>query len=149
VDITAARNTGLAIANANPFRSSVLTFAAFQADGAPMSIPTVTLTLPANGHTSKFVTDLMPLWPAGVTGVLEVTATEDIAPLTVRSLVNERGEFLMATFPVIDVDPFAAAPFSPLVFPQFADGGGYRTEIILVSPGGSSTVALLQLTRMP
>jgi hypothetical protein len=53
-------------------------------------------------------------------------------------LNNERGDFLMTTFPIADMDQ--AAP-SPIVFPQVVDGGGYITEFILICPGqGSGTV---------
>ena len=34
-----------------------------------------------------------------------------------------------------------AAP-SPIVFPQIADGGGYVTQFILISPGGASSTQL-------
>jgi hypothetical protein len=43
----------------------------------------------------------------------------------------------MTTFPIADAN--TAAP-SPIVFPQIADGGGYVTQFILISPiGGAST----------
>jgi hypothetical protein len=64
---------------------------------------------------------------------MEIAASQFVSALTLRSLVNERGEFLMTTFPVA----FAFPPGpNPLVFPQIADGGGYRTEIILINAGG-------------
>jgi len=53
--------------------------------------------------------------------------------------MNERNEFLMTTFPVADVNQ--AAP-SPVVFPQIADGGGYVTEIILLSSGQAASTTL-------
>jgi hypothetical protein len=56
-----------------------------------------------------------------------------------RSLTNERNDFLMATFPIADM--MLAAP-SPIVFPQIADGGGYVTQFILIGAGGASSVTL-------
>jgi hypothetical protein len=59
-----------------------------------------------------------------------------------RSLINARGDFLLTTFPVADISQTVT---SPLVFPQVADGGGYQTQFILISPsaaGSSSTVSL-------
>jgi hypothetical protein len=56
-----------------------------------------------------------------------------------RSLSNERGDFLLTTFPIADMN--RAAP-SPIVFPQIADGGGYVTQFILLSPGGASSAKL-------
>jgi hypothetical protein len=58
-----------------------------------------------------------------------------IVALTMRSLYNERNDFLMTTFPIADANQ--PAP-SPIVFPQIADGGGYVTQFILLSAGGSS-----------
>jgi hypothetical protein len=59
--------------------------------------------------------------------------------MTVRSLINERGEFLFTTFPVADMNQ--PAP-SPIVIPQIVDGGGFTTEIILLSPGASSVATV-------
>ena len=65
-----------------------------------------------------------------------------------RTLVNERNEFLLTTFPVADVD----IPAPSAIFPQIADGGGYRTEVILISPGqtaASSTVSFFDASGQP
>jgi hypothetical protein len=56
-----------------------------------------------------------------------------------RSLYNERDDFLMTTFPVADAN--GVAP-SPIVFPQIADGGGYMTQFILLGAVGPSSVTL-------
>jgi hypothetical protein len=61
------------------------------------------------------------------------------AALTLRSLYNERKEFLITTFPVADAN--RAAP-SPIVFPRIVDGGGYVTQFILISPSGASSTTL-------
>jgi len=64
--------------------------------------------------------------------VLDIRSASPFAALTLRSLVNGRGDFLMTTFPVADAE--SDAP-SPVVFPQIADGGGYITEFIMISAG--------------
>ena len=71
--------------------------------------------------------------------VLDIIAATPFAALTLRSLMNERGDFLMTTFPVADLT--TEAP-SPIVFPHVADGGGYLTEFILISAGGAASTAL-------
>jgi hypothetical protein len=53
--------------------------------------------------------------------------------------MNERNEFIMTAFPVADANQPAA---SPVVFPHIADGGGYTTQFILLSPGGESDSTL-------
>jgi hypothetical protein len=56
-----------------------------------------------------------------------------------RSLDNERDEFLATLFPAADMTRDAPAP---LVFPQIADGGGYVTQFILIGAGGASNITL-------
>ena len=48
-------------------------------------------------------------------------------------------DFLLTTFPVADMTRPAPAP---LVFPQIAAGGGYKTEFILLSSGEEAGVML-------
>jgi hypothetical protein len=56
-----------------------------------------------------------------------------------RSLRNERNDFLLATFPLADMAQSAPAP---VVFPQIADGGGYVTQFILIGGVGAASVTL-------
>jgi hypothetical protein len=130
VDLSGNHNTGLAIVNVSGISSNI-TINAYQKDGvtaAGTNKPPI--PLPANGYTAGFVDGFVTGLPAGFTGVLDISSLAPFAALTLRSLDNERGDFLMTTFPVVDVN--VVAP-SPIVFPQVADGGGYVTEIILIS----------------
>jgi hypothetical protein len=77
--------------------------------------------------------------PAGFNGVLDISSPTPFAALTMRSLDNERQEFLAALFPVADMTRDAPAP---IVFPQIADGGGYLTQFILIGAGGASSTTL-------
>jgi hypothetical protein len=77
--------------------------------------------------------------PEGFKGVLEITASAPYVALTLRSLVNSRGDFLLTTFPIADLNE--PAP-EPIVFPQIADGGGYTTELILLSSGGAAQTTI-------
>jgi hypothetical protein len=64
-----------------------------------------------------------------------LSSTAPFSALTLRSLVNDRNEFLMTTFPVADSTRSAPAP---IVFPQILDGGGYRSQLILLPTGGQT-----------
>jgi photosystem II stability/assembly factor-like uncharacterized protein len=131
-DLSGNHNTGLAIANISNTGSNI-TINAFQKDGetvAGTSKPPVHLS--ANGHTAAFADEFVKGLPSGFTGVLDISSPVPFSALTLRSLDNERGDFLMTTFPIADANQ--PAP-SPVVFPQIADGGGYVTEIILISAG--------------
>jgi hypothetical protein len=95
--------------------------------------------LDPNGYAAAFADQFIKPLPEGFTGVLEVSSETPFAALTLRTLVNERQDFLMATFPVADLE--TSAP-SPIVFPQVVDGGGYLTQFIFISPAAASTSTL-------
>jgi hypothetical protein len=137
VDTTGQHNTGLAIANPAGTALNV-SVTAFRPDGStPAGSGTVPLV--ALGHAAAFAGQFIQGLPSGFTGVLDITATRPFVALTLRSLTNSRGDFLMTTMPVVDL---TQTPISPLVFPQIADSDGYQTEIILLSTAGSSTVTV-------
>jgi hypothetical protein len=139
VDLSGNHDVGLAVANVNAAFATI-TINAYQTDGAT-SIGTSQgpLQLAAGGHNAQFADQSISGLPAGFTGVLDISSTTPFAAVTVRSLTNERGDFLMSTFPVADLTQ--AAP-SPIVFPQVADGGGYITEFILISSGQAASTTL-------
>ena len=109
---------------------------AFQLDGITAAGSGMAqLNLDAFGHEAKFAGELIGGLPDGFTGVLDVSSSDPFVALTLRSLVNTRGDFLLTTFPIADF----SRPAPPLlVFPQIADGGGYRTQFILINPNGSA-----------
>jgi O-glycosyl hydrolase len=138
-DISGYHNTGLAIANIAGANASIA-ISAFQMDGiTPVGTSQGPLPLSAYGHDAKFADQFISGLPTGFTGVLDISSTTPFAALTIRSLLNERHDFLMTTFPIADTN--ATAP-SPIVFPQVADGGGYVTQFIFISPTGASSATL-------
>jgi hypothetical protein len=139
VDLSGGHNTGLAIANVSGSGSSI-TINAFQNDGVTAAGTSLgAILMPTNGYKAAFADQFSTGLPEGFTGVLDISSTKPFAALTLRSLVNERNDFLMTTFPIADENQ--PAP-SPIVFPQIADGGGYSTEFILLSPSGAASTTL-------
>jgi photosystem II stability/assembly factor-like uncharacterized protein len=139
VDLSENHNTGLAIANTAEAGTNVAV-QAFEIDGVtPALADAGSIALPAHGYKAAFVDGLITLLPPGFTGVLDISSSTPIAALTLRSLLNDRDEFLMTTFPIADAN--RAAP-SPVVFPQLADGGGYTTQFMLISMGDASGISL-------
>lgn len=140
LDKSRGHDTGLAIAL--PGRGSsggggmTVNVGAFQLDGITAAGSGMAqLNLDAFGHEAKFAGELIGGLPDGFTGVLDVSSSDPFVALTLRSLVNTRGDFLLTTFPIADF----SRPAPPLlVFPQIADGGGYRTQFILINPNGSA-----------
>jgi hypothetical protein len=51
-------------------------------------------------------------------------------------LINERGDFLMSTLPVIDTSAPATAGVA--IVPHFASGGGWTTQVLLVNVSNES-----------
>jgi hypothetical protein len=139
VDLSGGHNTGLAIAN--PADSNVeISMKVFQSDGVTeVGTSKGPLQLPANGHQGRFANEFISGLPAGFTGVLDISSPTPFAALTMRSLNNERNDFLATLFPVADMTRNAPAP---MVFPQIADGGGYVMQFILIGAGGASNATL-------
>ncbi|MBZ5555371.1 MAG: DUF11 domain-containing protein [Acidobacteriia bacterium] len=129
VDLSGGHDTGLALMNPNNQPLSVQ-LQAFQADGLTPAGTIASVTLPPSGHLAAFVDQLVSGLPAGFTGVLNLSAPAPFAALTLRSLANTRGESLLTLFPIADFNQPASIP---MVFPQIADGGGYRTQIIVAN----------------
>jgi hypothetical protein len=139
VDLSGNHNTGLAIANLADTNADI-TIDAFQLDGVTAAGTSQgPLQLDANGYAAAFANEFITGLPTGFTGVLDVSSTTPFAALTLRSLVNERDDFLMTPFPIASADRDAP---SPIVFPQIVDGGGYVTEFILISTGEASSATL-------
>ena len=139
VDLSGGHNTGLAIA-APGNQGAAITLAAFQRDGVTaIGSSQGAVGLPANGHIARFATEFISGLPDGFSGVIDIRSVTPFAPLTMRSLNNQRNDFLLTTFPVADMNQ--AAP-SPIMFPQIADGGGYATQFILLSTGTSTGMKL-------
>jgi len=138
VDKSNGHDTGLAIAN--PGAAGTITFRAFQKNGTTSAgNGTATMNLSANGHTAAFVGELITGLPEGFTGVAELSSATPFVALTLRSLTNGRGDFLLTTFPIADANQ--SAP-TPIVFPHIATGGGYTTQFIMISAGGDGSVFL-------
>ncbi len=139
VDLSDNHNTGLALVNVSGGTATVA-ISAYGEDGTtPVGTGKPLEPLPANGHIAAFADEFVAGLPAGFTGILDVSSTAQFVALTVRSLKNERSDPLMTTFPVADVN--RPAP-EPVVFPQIASGGGYTTEIILLSAGAPANASI-------
>jgi sugar lactone lactonase YvrE len=139
VDLSGRHNTGLAIVNPTSSNANI-TITAFQSDGITgIGTGTGPLQLSANGHSAHFAGEFISGLPAEFIGVLDVSSPTPFAALTMRSLCNERNDFLLTTFPIALVT--LPAP-SPILFPQIADGGGYNTQFLFISVGGASSLTL-------
>ena len=125
-------NTGLAVAN--PGNQPVdVSFSFVSSNGDPSRQGI--LSLPANGQTARFIDQEPFSATAPFVGTLTLTAPTPIVVIALRGLTNERAEFRITTVPVIDLTSSAATSTAGAVFPHFAVGGGWTTQIVLVNPG--------------
>ena len=114
VDLTGGQDTGLAVA---PIDGAGLNIELVvnQSDGMRISgAGNSTLALPGNGHRAAFAGQLVADLPSGFRGALELLASRPFAAVTLRSLVNARGDFLLTTFPVADLTRPVPAPLLKL-----------------------------------
>ena len=142
IDKSGGHDTGLAIADPGNTPLNV-TLTAFQNDGSTVigNGPS-TFTINPKGNRADFVGNFISGIPNGFTGVMDISCPTPFVALTLRALYNARGDFLMTTFPIADLNQ--PAP-TPIIFPQVADGSGggqYQTQIILLSTGNAVDTTL-------
>jgi hypothetical protein len=139
LDLSHNHNTGLALANLADTNTEIMVHV-YEADGSTTAgSPLEPIRLDPKGYVAAFADQLTAELPAEFTGVLDIRSATPFAALTIRTLMNERHDFLMTAFPVGDAN--VEAP-SPIVFPQIVEGGGYKTEFILISPTGRAGTTL-------
>jgi hypothetical protein len=137
-EVGGAVDTGIAIANTN---SSTATLNFFFTDATGRDLGSGTTTIPANGQVAKFLDQAPYNLAAPFQGTFSFTSSMPVAVIALRGLTNERGEFLMSTLPVIDT----TSPNSGVqVLPDYADGGGWTTQILLVNPTSGSLTGNVQ-----
>jgi hypothetical protein len=128
-EINGAVNTGFAIANPND-QPAIIAFD-FTALGDADIFGSGSTTIPAHGQMAKFLNE-PPFNGTPLNGTFTFRSSIPVAVIALRGLTNERGEFLITTLPVVDLN--APPPTGTIAIPQFADGGGWTTQILLVNP---------------
>src|SRR5205823_1844446 len=121
-------NTGVAIANPNP-QPVTISFYFTGIDGTALG--SATTTIPANGQIARFLDQSPFNAGAPFIGTFSFSSTSPISVIALRGLLNERSEFLITTLPISDLTTSVG---ETLVFPEFADGGGWTSQIVLVNP---------------
>jgi hypothetical protein len=127
VEVGGPNNTGIAFAN--PASGQVtISFSFTDANGNDFGQNFFVLA--GNTQTAKFLSEA-PFRAPAFTGTFTFNASAQVSVVALRTLVNERGEFLVTPQPVTPLpDVFSS---STAVLGHFADGGGWRTQLILVN----------------
>ncbi len=135
--------TGVAIANPSA-RPSRIDFDLLDRDGGLLG--SSFRELPAMGHLSVFADELFEVGD-GFSGLLDIRSVEPVAATTLKLTINSRGEPILTTLPIADLERPPTA--SVLVFPQIGFGdfgsGVFFTRLILLAPeiGSESSGSLV------
>ena len=134
-EMNAVVSTGIAIANPS---TQPATIDFYYTDSAGADAGSGSIILAPNTQFAKFI-DQAPLKRFSAStfeGTFSYSSNVPVAAMAIRGFLNERGDFLTSTLPVVDLSSSPQA--GALVVPHFADGGGWTTEILLVNPGNVS-----------
>src|SRR5439155_3864401 len=99
--------------------------------------------IPANGQIAAFLNEAPFNGAASFSGSFTFNSSKPVAVIALRALVNERSELLLTTLPVAEL---GSTPVSTAaaVFPHFANGGGWTTQILLVNPAETAISGTLR-----
>ncbi len=120
-------NTGMAFVNP---QSRPATVSFYFTDAGGNNSRSGSLTLAPNQQIAAFLSEAPFNGGISFSGTFTFTASLPIAAIALRGFTNERSEFLMTTTPVLSLGSVSAAT----IIPHFADGGGWKTRVILVNP---------------
>ena len=136
--------TALAFANPND-RASEVSF--YVTDTAGKRVKEGRFTLEAKRYLAGLL-NAAPFELDSVVGTFTFTASAPVAMIALRGVTNEAGEWVATALPVGPVlpppSPFSATSTDPVLFPHFASGGGWSTEVILVNPTWSRIAGTLE-----
>lgn len=135
--------TGVAIVNPAA-TSSTVTYTLRGYSGETIAVGHA--VVPGLAHQSWFIDELQQyandfILPSDfdtATGfaTLEISSNSSLSVVALRLTVNQRNETLLTTVPIVDLTQSAVSV--PMVFPQFVDGGGYRTGLYLLNTTSSA-----------
>src|SRR4029077_19678729 len=103
-----------------------------------------TMVLAAGTHSAMFLSQIPGLLARSnaFQGVLRLSTSDGrISVLGLRVRYNERDDFLISEMPSFND---SIQPLGDLYVPQFADGGGYSTQFILLGTPGQNSTGVLQ-----
>jgi hypothetical protein len=144
-----SKNLGVAIVNPNSTNSNV-SLTLRKDDGTQLA--TTTVNVPSHQQTSKFVTELFATQssvPSDVKGTLVITTVGTSGPVSVIGLRFRGRNF--STLPATNLSGNAGPLPSiatgvggagAILLPQFAAGGGWATELVLVNTNTSAMMTV-------
>ncbi len=148
VEIRDSVNTGVAIANSNPQPARV-SFYFTDVNGVNQLAGAVEIA--ANTQVAAFL-DQLPFFTnesfrprLDTLRTFTFTSLVPIGVVALRGITNERSEFLITTLPVTAIDQ---TPPVSVSFPHFADGGGWKTQLVLINPADTTISGSIQFLTL-
>jgi hypothetical protein len=138
-EVGGGADTGVAIANPNN-QTANITF--YFTDENGVNTAANTTTIGPNAQIAKFLSGAPFNGGSLVQGTFTFTSSVPVSVIALRGFTNERSEFLMTTLPVTDTS--AVASTDSILFPHFAEGGGFTTQFVLVNPADTSLTGSIQ-----
>jgi hypothetical protein len=126
-------DTGIAIVNP---ASDPVQIAFYFTDSSGTDFGLNAITVPAKGQVVQFLSQAPFSGRSGLVGsftffALRSDPNTKVAAIAIRGVVNERGDFLMTTLPIV---PLEQQPlFSGSTLSHFASGQGWTTQVLLVN----------------
>jgi hypothetical protein len=131
-EVSSRINTGMAFVNPNSFQ---VTISFFFTDQSGIQSGQGTFSLDPGVQIARFLNEApFSLINSSFVGTFSFIASAPVGVISLRSVLNERNDFLITTQTVA---PTVNASATPLVMAHFADGGGWRTQVLLVNPTDS------------
>lgn len=140
--VNASVNTGLAIVNPN---DDDVTVDFYFTDLNGNNFGGASTVIPANGKIARFLSEAPFNLNQNFEGTFTFIASGPIAAIALRVRTNERSEVLFTTLPVANLND--ADRVDDLFFPQFAEGNGWFTQIVLVNPGNTALTGTVRFTN--
>ncbi len=127
-EVSGPVNTGLALVNPNdgPARINF-----FFTDATGKDFGAGNVVIASRQQIAKFLNEEPFNGGTSVSGTFTFSSDVPVSVIALRGFSNQRGDFLITTLPVTALPADAELPG---LFPHFADGGGWVTQIILVNP---------------
>jgi hypothetical protein len=139
VELGGPLDTGIALANAS---STPAAISFYFTDSSGRDFGHNAFTVAAGQQIAKFI-DEPPFGLKGpFVGTLTFASSSPVAVVAIREFINERHHALLSAQAVA---PVSNVESGPRLFAQFANGGGWTTQIVLVNQSDKAVSGTLQL----
>jgi sugar lactone lactonase YvrE len=144
-------NTGLSVVNQGSATASI-EYVLRALNGAILA--TGQGTIAKDNHIACFINQLQQMTASDFSlpsnfqsntqfGTLDISSDQPLSVIALRMTTNQRGEILFTTTPVADMNRDLTN--ASIYFPQFVDGGGYTTSLILMNTSNQTETGSLQI----